>query len=229
VDPCAAARIARGCGYLPLALSLITGHIRRTPGWTLTDHADRLDERRHDLRLDTGVELALDGSYQHLPADQRRLLRLLALHPGRDFDAYAAAALADIEVAAAQVLVGRLRGEHLIEQTAPGRYHLHDLVRAYAITRAGDEERPSERRAALIRLFDHYLATADAAYGASGIHNGPASEFVRTSPSPGKRTGVRIRADFAVTGNRCPTLEADAGGLMPLPHERRSPSTGGRP
>ncbi|MEU4422142.1 NB-ARC domain-containing protein [Actinoplanes sp. NPDC024001] len=162
-DPGAAARIARRCGHLPLALSLITGHVRGTPGWTLTDHADRLDERHRDRRLDTGVELALHQSYQHLPAAQRRLLRLLALHPGHDFDAYAAAALADTDVATAQTLVSSLRGDYLLEQTAPGRYTFHDLVRAYATTRAGDEERPSDRRAALTRLFDYYLATAAAA------------------------------------------------------------------
>ncbi|MBG0568736.1 hypothetical protein [Actinoplanes aureus] len=53
----------------------------------MTDHADRLDERHHDRRRDTGVELALHQSYQHLPADHQRLLGLLALHPGQDFDA----------------------------------------------------------------------------------------------------------------------------------------------
>ncbi|GIF02098.1 tetratricopeptide repeat protein [Paractinoplanes rishiriensis] len=162
-DPEAAARIARRCGYLPLALSLVTGHIRGTPGWTLTDHADRLDERHRDRRLESGVELALDLSYQHLTAEQRRLLRLLALHPGQDFDAYAAAALADLDVDTARTLLGHLLGDHLLQPAAPGRYTFHDLVRAYAILRAGDEERPSERRNALTRLFDHYLATASAA------------------------------------------------------------------
>ncbi|WP_250034966.1 NB-ARC domain-containing protein [Paractinoplanes maris] len=40
-DRDAAARIVRRCGHLPLALSLVVGHIRNTPEWTLTDHADR--------------------------------------------------------------------------------------------------------------------------------------------------------------------------------------------
>ncbi|ROP33580.1 tetratricopeptide repeat protein [Couchioplanes caeruleus] len=162
-DPHASARIARRCGYLPLALSLITGHIRNTPGWTLTDHADRLDERHHDRRLDTGVELALHLSYQHLRADQRRLLRLLALHPGQDFDAYAAAALADTDLATGQALLESLHRDHLLQQAAPGRYTFHDLIRAYATIRATDEDPPSERRAALTCLFDHYLVTAAAA------------------------------------------------------------------
>lgn len=162
-DPDAAARIVRRCGYLPLALGLVTAHIRSTPGWTLTDHADRLDEHHRHLRLDTGVELALDLSYQHLPADQQRLLRLAALHPGQDLDAHAAAALSSSDLSTARTHLHHLCRDHLLQQVAPDRYTLHDMVRAYATSRAGDEDPPRQRRAALTRLFDHYLATAAAA------------------------------------------------------------------
>jgi tetratricopeptide (TPR) repeat protein len=161
--PDAAARIAERCGHLPLALSLIAGHIRNTPGWTLTDHADRLDERHHSRRLDTGVELAFTLSYQHLPAGEQRLLRLLALHPGQDFDGYAAAALTGTGLDTARSGLDLLRGDHLLQPTGPGRYTFHDLVRIFAATRAHDHDRPAERRAALTRLFDHYLATSAAA------------------------------------------------------------------
>lgn len=162
-DPHAAARIARRCGHLPLALSLVTGHIRNTPGWTLTDHADRLDEHHHDRRLDIGVELALHLSYQHQPTPRRRLLRLAALHPGQDFDAYAAAALADTDLPTAQNHLHHLHRDHLLQQSTSGRYTFHDLIRVYATIRATDEDRPPERRAALTRLFDHYLVVAAAA------------------------------------------------------------------
>ncbi|HEX6682671.1 MAG TPA: NB-ARC domain-containing protein, partial [Candidatus Limnocylindrales bacterium] len=93
-DPHALDRVAHRCGYLPLALSLLAARMRTATGWTLTDHADRLDERHREQRLDSGVELALGISYEHLPPEHRRLLRLLALHPGPDFDGYAAATLA---------------------------------------------------------------------------------------------------------------------------------------
>ena len=159
-DPHAIDRIARACGYLPLALGLVAGHIRGTPGWTLTDHADRLDERHRDRRLDRGVELALDLSYQSLPVDQRRLVRLAALHPGPDLDAYAVAALADIDLATAQAHLHDLHRDYLLRAAGPDRYVFHDLVRYFAASRAGDEDRRAERRAALTRLFDYYLATA---------------------------------------------------------------------
>jgi tetratricopeptide (TPR) repeat protein len=158
-DPDAAARIAHRCGYLPLALGLVTGHIRGTPGWTLTDHADRLDEHHHNRHLDTGVQLALDLSYQHLPVDRQRLLRLVALHPGQDLDAHAAAALADSDLSTTRAHLHHLCGDHLLQQPTPGRYTFHDLVRAYAASRGSDEDPPPQRHAALTRLFDHYLAT----------------------------------------------------------------------
>ena len=162
-DSQATARIARRCGYLPLALGLMARHIRGTPGWTLTDHADRLDERHHDRRLDTGIDLALTQSYRHLPAGRQRLLRLLALHPGQDFDAYAAAALTGTGVDTARSRLRQLRDDHLLRDAGPGRYTFHDLVRAYATVRAADEESPPERREALTRLFDLYLAASAAA------------------------------------------------------------------
>jgi tetratricopeptide (TPR) repeat protein len=158
-DPHAAARIAHRCGHLPLALGLVAGHIRGTSGWTLTDHADRLDERHRNLRLDTGVQLALDLSYQHLPADQQRLLRLLALHPGQDLDTHAAAALAGRDLRITGAHLHQLCNDYVLQQPTRGRFTLHDLVRAYAASRGGDEDPPAERRAALTRLFDYYLAT----------------------------------------------------------------------
>ncbi len=165
-DARARARIARRCGRLPLALGLAAGHIRARPDWTLTDHADRLDERHTERRLDSDVELTLDVSYQHLPAGQRRLLRLLALHPGHDLDGYAAAALVGVDLPAVRAHLRRLTDDHLLQRPARGRYAMHDLVRSYAARRASDEDRPAERRAALTRLFDFYQATCATAMDA---------------------------------------------------------------
>jgi tetratricopeptide (TPR) repeat protein len=159
-DPHAAARIVHRCGRLPLALGLVAAHIRGRAGWTLTDHADRLDEHHHHGRLDTGIQLALDLSYQYLPTDRIRLLRLAALHPGQDFDRFAAAALTETDLASAQAHVDSLCRDHLLQPVTADRYTMHDLVRAHAAARASDEDPPSARYAALTRLFDFYLATA---------------------------------------------------------------------
>lgn len=209
-DPLAAARIARRCGQLPLALGLVAAHICGTRGWTLTDHADRLDERHRHRRLETGVELALDLSYQHLPADEQRLLRLAALHPGQDLGAHAAAALTDTDLPTAGTGLHHLCEEHLLQQGTRGRYVLHDLVRAHAVGRAADEDPPPERRAALTRLFDFYLATTAAAmdvlYPAETHRRPPAAPPGTPVPALTDPAGARAWLD-----TERPTLVAVAG------------------
>ncbi|MBB4694845.1 tetratricopeptide repeat protein [Paractinoplanes abujensis] len=165
-DAAAVERVAQRCGYLPLALTVVAGQMAATPGWSVADHADRLDERHRNHRLDDGVQLALHLSEQGLPERRRLLLRRLAAHPGQDLDVYAAAALLDAELDETEEHLRRLTAEHLVQQPVPGRFVLHDLVRAYATERAADEERPADRRAALTRLFDHYLYAASAAMDA---------------------------------------------------------------
>lgn len=156
VDPDTAARLAEQVGRLPLAVALVGSRIDTMPGWTLADHLEHLVECGVSLRLDPGVELAFTTSYEALPPSLRRLLRLLALHPGRDCDSYAAAALAGIELDTAARRLGELTAGNLLSTPATGRYELHDLVRIFALNRAQDEDPPSSRRKALTRLFDHY-------------------------------------------------------------------------
>jgi tetratricopeptide (TPR) repeat protein len=165
-DRSAYRRVARRCGHLPLALSVVAGQMAARPEWTVTDHADRLDERHRHRRLDGGVELALQLSYQHLSPQRQTLLKGMAAHPGPDLDEHAAAALLDTDAASAAAHLCRLAGEYLVQQPLGGRYMLHDLVRAYAADRARDEDRPAARRDALTRLFDHYVYTAAAAMDA---------------------------------------------------------------
>ncbi|WP_306210075.1 tetratricopeptide repeat protein [Actinoplanes sp. RD1] len=158
-DPRAGGRIAERCGRLPLALALAAGQMRSRPGWTVTDHADRLDDRHAGGRLEFGVELALDLSYRALSTDGRRLLRMLALHPG-SFDAPAAAALAATSPETAAGMLAEFARQHVVTALGDGRHVLHDLVRAFAAVRGLEEDRRADRRAALSRLLDHFLAVA---------------------------------------------------------------------
>jgi tetratricopeptide (TPR) repeat protein len=177
-DPATAAGIAGLVGHLPLALRLVAGRIARSPDWTLGDHLARLAERNRSGRLDDGVEIALHSSHDALRPPARRLLRLLALHPGDDIDAHAAAALdgSDPDTALAHldelVSANLLRrnndaADHAADHGAEhgvgrdgGRHEFHDVVRLYAAARAVDDEPGSARHDALTRLFDHYLHTA---------------------------------------------------------------------
>ncbi|MFI5736345.1 ATP-binding protein [Kribbella sp. NPDC051587] len=159
-DPATAERIAVQVGQLPLALALVAGRIDATPSWSLSDHLERLVERERTLCLDDAVEIALAQSDGSLPAAHRTLLRMLALHPGADFDTSAAAVLAGADEAETSALLGDLLAGSLLQQRSPGRFEMHDLVRVYAARRGSDEDPASARRAAFTRLADHYRAMA---------------------------------------------------------------------
>ncbi|MEV1174066.1 tetratricopeptide repeat protein [Nonomuraea sp. NPDC049784] len=85
------------------------------------------------------------------------LFRRFGLVPGCDFTASSAARLAGTDPAAAKRLLARLASAHLVEEHAPGRYRLHDLVFLYAREHCteGDDD-PTPLRA-------YYLHTARAA------------------------------------------------------------------
>jgi tetratricopeptide (TPR) repeat protein len=102
-------------------------------------------------------------SYRALDADAARLFRLLGPHPGPDLGAPAAASLAGLPPARTRRLLAELARAHLVVEHAPGRYGLHDLLRAYATERAREAEAPARHAAAVGRTLDHYLHSAHAA------------------------------------------------------------------
>jgi tetratricopeptide (TPR) repeat protein len=106
------------------------------------------------------VRAVFSWSVRRLDALATRTFRLLGLSPGPDFDVYAVAALTDSTVEQAGRAVDLLARAYLIQQAGPGRYSLHDLLRAYARELAATLNRPDEQRTALTRLFDYYLHTA---------------------------------------------------------------------
>ncbi|MGC7098424.1 BTAD domain-containing putative transcriptional regulator [Amycolatopsis lurida] len=161
-----ARELAAECVHLPLALRIAAAHLLTRPGYRLTD---LLGELRQHHRLDAlaiphddhaSVHTAFDLSYAALGEPARRLFGLLGTVPGPDFGAPAAAALAGDELAATRALLGELTGANLLESTAGGRYHFHDLLRAFAARQDEDHD-----DAASHRLIDYYLHTASVANG----------------------------------------------------------------
>jgi tetratricopeptide (TPR) repeat protein len=189
-DHAAVAELVRWCGYLPLAIVLLAGRVAHHPAWSITGlaaefaaAADRLTE------LDAGdraVRAAFELSYRDLTPRQQRVFRRAGLHPGPDFDPYAAAALADIPVSVAWAELEALYTDHLLDETTPGRFQLHDLLRDYARTLAAADPAADNDRA-VDRLLDHYQHTTAAAdrYLASLIV--PASR----TPAPASAGAVR--------------------------------------
>ncbi|GHE45682.1 ATP-binding protein [Streptomyces capitiformicae] len=165
------AELAQLCARLPLALRIAAERAASHPHMRLQDlTADLRDESALWDALSTGdddeaeaVRTVFAWSYRALPDQAAWLFRLLGLHPGPEFSLAAAAALAGVTMIRARQLLDSLVGAHLLEQTAPDRYQFHDLLRAYSLDQAQHEEPEEGRRAALRRVLEWYLHTADAA------------------------------------------------------------------
>ncbi|WP_234434146.1 ATP-binding protein [Streptomyces sp. NRRL F-5126] len=164
------AELARLCACLPLALRIAAERATDHPYMPIQELMDELrDESRLWDALSTGdeegeaVRAVFAWSYRALSPEAARLFRVLGLHPGPEFGVGAAAALAGLSVRTARQQLDVLAGAHLLMPTAPDRFEFHDLLRAYATDRVRQEELPEDRSAALLRLLDWYLHTADAA------------------------------------------------------------------
>jgi tetratricopeptide (TPR) repeat protein len=141
-------RIIVRCAGLPLALSIAAAWAVARPRASLEELAEQLDPVRD-------IGQVLSWSIRTVTPAAARLLRLLALHPGADCGRAAAASLAGRPVRATEPLLTELRRASLLSETTPGRYALHDLLRAYL---GGQPDRRAQRR-----LLDHLLHTAQTA------------------------------------------------------------------
>ena len=185
-EPDAVADLMRRCGCLPLAIRLLAGRLRHHPSWTVADLVAAVAESGDELaEIQAGsvsAAAAFDLSYRDLLPDEQRLFRGLGLHPGPDIDTRAAAAMDGTLLAQARRLLDGLYDNHLIEETARGRYGMHDLLRAYARALASGDE-PAEAEARTGRLLEFYLRTAQAA----DRHLSPAAAAQATGPDAALR------------------------------------------
>jgi DNA-binding SARP family transcriptional activator len=132
----AVAELAALCGCVPLALRIVAARLRHHRALSIEDIVAGL--RNENARLDhlqdeeRSLVAGFDLSRRHLTSPERRLFDLLALNPGLEADADAAAALADIDHRSAERLLDSLVDHNLLVRHAPGRYSFHDLIRLYA-------------------------------------------------------------------------------------------------
>ncbi|MEV7187315.1 AfsR/SARP family transcriptional regulator [Kitasatospora sp. NPDC093102] len=186
-EPEAAARLARLCDGLPLALRLAAARLATGPARALAALADELADEQDRLDLldveDTSVAAALALTVQHLSEPAHRMFRRLGAHTGATLDSRTAAALAGCRPDEAADALARLATAHLIVQIGRDAYTLHDLVRLYARSLPGDTDTQ-----VLPRLLDHLLNTLLAACAAAE----PGSEPCCTLP-PGTRRPAEVR------------------------------------
>lgn len=166
-DPTAFARLVELCQGLPLALRIVAEHVAMRPAAPVGELADELshakrllDAGSHGDSHATTLRCAFAVSYRALRAAERRVFRLLGLHPDTKFSVDAVAALAGGTADEVVHRLDALVGAHLVTQEGAGRYSVHELLHVYATDTVLEDEQPTSRDRATHRLFDWYLHSA---------------------------------------------------------------------
>ncbi|GAB2550109.1 hypothetical protein GCM10027167_65990 [Nocardia heshunensis] len=159
-EPDATEAVIAACGRLPLALRIIGARLTARPHWSIAAVAARLSDERHrltELRCgDLTVDACFTFGYRDLPAATAKAFVALAVPAVPDLSVASAAAILNVDAAAATELCESLVDLGLLQSLGPDRYSYHDLLRLFAHTVAPDLDRDQ----LLARLLDHYLATA---------------------------------------------------------------------
>ncbi|GIH02652.1 SARP family transcriptional regulator [Rhizocola hellebori] len=180
-EPDAVDEIIRRCDGLPLALSLIAAQASRYEAFQLAIIAESLRGLPEERGLDafvtgdpaTDLRAVFSTSYRTLSESAAATFRLLCLHSGPDISEPAAASLAGMSRQAVRPVLAELSRAQLVTERVPGRFGVHDLLRAYALELGQAIDSKDERQQALHRLLDHYLHTAVRAATLINPHRDP--------------------------------------------------------
>ncbi|CCH34243.1 BTAD domain-containing putative transcriptional regulator [Actinosynnema sp. NPDC047251] len=191
-EPAAASDLLAFCQGFPLALGILTARAHTDPDLPLANLAAELRDHGIDALDDadptTSLPAVLSWSLRGLTPDQRTVFALLGVAPGPDIGLPAAANLAGLPERETRAALRALVDASLIDLGPDGRYAMHNLVRAYATAHA--HTLPEDvRLAALRRVVDFYLHTADAAGHLTAPHTAsirpaPPAPDVRPHPLP---------------------------------------------
>lgn len=156
-------RLARECGFLPLALAVAAGALAENPDVPIAETVRALADRSGASYPAAPLRPTFDLAYRGLRRDHRAAFRMLGLAAGPDVTPAALAALlGGTADAAAEALEG-MRQAFLVHETGPGRYRIHDLLRDFARERGLAEDADTDRFAAQRRLLASCLASARSA------------------------------------------------------------------
>ncbi|WP_447030072.1 tetratricopeptide repeat protein [Streptomyces hypolithicus] len=180
-DMTGAAAVARHCGGSPLALCVAAERMAVRTHLTWQQQRQDMEQGMKDHREPESdvqpLEGVADASYTDLTPEAARLYRLAALRAWPTISGPAAAALTGVPASQASELLEELAEVHLLDETAPGRYRFHELIRAHAEQRALREDGRAQSAAAVRRLLLWYVdsaAAADARVIPGRWHLGPA-------------------------------------------------------
>ncbi|MFC5686116.1 AfsR/SARP family transcriptional regulator [Amycolatopsis mediterranei] len=164
-EPDVLANLARLCGGIPLALTIVAERAATRAGNRLRTLVDQL--RDPALLLTIGDDgdgeasnllSAFSWSYHGLDPSAQETFRLFGLHPGLEVGADVLAAAAGVEVAAGRRALDVLVSAHLVQQPNDGdRYRIHDLFHHFARTLVTEGPQADDARR---RMASYYLYTA---------------------------------------------------------------------
>ncbi|GAA2272327.1 BTAD domain-containing putative transcriptional regulator [Nonomuraea roseoviolacea subsp. roseoviolacea] len=155
------------CGGLPLALAVVAARAAAHPDHPLAALAQEL--RDTSARLDaltageatTDLRAVFSWSCRALQSPAGMVFDLLGVAPGVELGLAAVASLTATPVAGCRELLRQLEDTSLVQQPAPGRFRMHDLVHLYSAQQTPAHHESADT--ALRRLADFYLHTAYAA------------------------------------------------------------------
>ena len=162
-----AEELARLCGGMPIALSVVGARLSARPHRSLAREVGELREKDRLAALSLDEELSVglifDMSYEALPPEQARFYRLCALHPGPVFGVDVAAAMVDQPADDAEPTLDSLVERNLLSEIGDRRFRYHDLLRLHARRQADRVDDEPTRTAAVGRMVEWYLDSAFAA------------------------------------------------------------------
>jgi tetratricopeptide (TPR) repeat protein len=157
--------LARGCGYLPLALRIAGSFLKVNLHWSVNRYLERLSdpEKRLSTFKDSRSQIDLSKehpylhatfelSYSQLSPDDQKRWRTLGVFPA-SFNESAARAIWDLDEDETVKQIGLLLSYSLLDyDETSARYSLHDLLAEYARSQMAQDEETAAR----IAHADHY-------------------------------------------------------------------------
>jgi DNA-binding SARP family transcriptional activator/tetratricopeptide (TPR) repeat protein len=163
-EPEALKTLAQLSGGLPLALRIIGEQVAQRPRTTVAELLEQLKGRllrtHGDDNEASSLQTVFAWSYNALRPSEARLFRIAGLYPGSNLSSNAVGAMLGIDRQQAETELDALARMHLVNHDVAGRYRFHDLLRAYAVDRALEEESSDARVIIMNRLLNWYLLSA---------------------------------------------------------------------
>lgn len=170
-EPDAARELIQLCEGIPLAMRIVAAKLRVRPHWPISHMVRQLqDETRRLDELDfkgSSIRATIAVAYDSLDNSAQCLFRRLSLVGAGNFASWVGAPLLDADIEDAEDLLQQLMAAHLVEATLLDeetvRFHLHDLVRIFAVERCAEDESTADRLDAMRRLLRCWLFIATTA------------------------------------------------------------------